>query len=77
MTINNNETVAIYILNWYITIEPCVKLKNLFSNLSAFYIVDVDSILKGSGLDINKKAHQFRIRTSISLSQIYFLMNTL
>lgn len=65
MTINNNETVAIYTLNCYITIEPCVKLKNLFSNLSAFYIVDVDSILKESGLDINKKAHQFLINSEL------------
>lgn len=52
-------------MNCYITIEPCVKLKNLFSNLSAYYIVDVDTILRDSGLDVNKKAHQFLINSEL------------
>jgi len=52
-------------VNCYITIEPCRRLKNLFSNLSSFYIIDVDTILLESGLDINKKSHQYLINTEL------------
>ena len=52
-------------MNCYITIEPCRRLKNLFSNLSSFYIIDVDTILLESGLDINKKSHQYLINTEL------------
>jgi hypothetical protein len=52
-------------MKFYITIEPCRKLKNLFSNLSSFYIIDVDRILKESGLDINNKAHQYLINVEL------------
>ncbi len=52
-------------MNCYITIEPCRRLKNLFSNLSSFYIIDVDTILLESGLDVNKKSHQFLINTEL------------
>ncbi|MBS7364395.1 MAG: hypothetical protein KIH03_11370 [Paludibacteraceae bacterium] len=40
-------------------------MKNLFSNLSSFYIIDVDTILLESGLDVNKKSHQFLINTEL------------
>lgn len=53
------------ILNCYITIEPCRRLKNLFSNLSSFYIIDVDTILDQSGLDTSKKSHQYLINTEL------------
>ena len=52
-------------VNCYVTIEPCRRLKNLFSNLSSFYIIDVDTILLESGLDVNKKSHQFLINTEL------------
>jgi len=52
-------------LNCYITIEPCRRLKNLFSNLSSFYIIDVDTILEESGLDVEKKSHQYLINTEL------------
>jgi len=52
-------------MNIYFTVEPCKRLKNLFSNLSSYYIIDVDSILEGTGLDINKKAHQFLINNEL------------
>ena len=52
-------------MNCYITIEPCRRLKNLFSNLSSFYIIDVDTILMESGLDVNRKAHQYLINTEL------------
>jgi hypothetical protein len=52
-------------MNFYITIEPCRRLKNLFSNLSSFYIIDVDRILYESGLDINNKIHQYLINVEL------------
>ena len=52
-------------MNCYITIEPCRRLKNLFSNLSSFYIIDVDTILSESGLNVNKKSHQYLINTEL------------
>lgn len=54
-----------FCVNCYITIEPCRKLKNLFSNLSSFYIIDVDTILLESGLNVKKKSHQFLINTEL------------
>lgn len=52
-------------MNCYITTEPCRKLKNLFSNLSSFYIIDVDTILFESGLDVTKKSHQYLINSEL------------
>lgn len=52
-------------MNIYFTIEPCRRLKNIFSNLSSFYIIDIDSILEESGLDVEKKSHQFLINSEI------------
>jgi len=52
-------------MNIYFTVEPCKRLKNLFSNLSSYYIIDVDSILEESGLDVNKKSHQFLINNEL------------
>lgn len=52
-------------MKFYATIEPCRKLKNLFSNLSSFYIIDVDEILIESGLDINKPSHKFLINSEL------------
>ena len=33
--------------------------------MSSFYIIDVDTILLESGLDINKKSHQYLINTEL------------
>ena len=52
-------------MKFYATIEPCRKLKNVFSNLSSFYIIDVDQILEDFNLDINNKAHAYLINTEI------------
>lgn len=49
----------------YATVEPIRKLKNLFSNLSSFYIIDVDSILAESGLDPEKMTHKFLINVEL------------
>lgn len=52
-------------MKFYATIEPCRKLKNVFSNLSSFYIIDVDQILEESKLDITNKAHVYLINTEL------------
>ena len=52
-------------MKFYITIEPCRKLKNVFSNLSSFYIIDVDKILEESKLDIDNIAHQYLINVEL------------
>lgn len=52
-------------MKFYATIEPCRKLKNVFSNLSSFYIIDVDQILEESKLDITNKAHAYLINTEL------------
>ena len=52
-------------MKFYATIEPLRKLKNLFSNLSSFYIIDVDTILKESGLNPEKPAHKYLINTEL------------
>jgi hypothetical protein len=52
-------------MKFYSTIEPCRKLKNLFSNLSSFYIIDVDTILKESGLDPEKSTHKYLINVEL------------
>lgn len=52
-------------MKFYATIEPCRKLKNLFSNLSSFYIIDVDYILEASGLNPDKSTHRYLINTEL------------
>lgn len=52
-------------MKFYATIEPCRKLKNLFSNLSQFYIIDVDILLSESGLDMSKPSHVFLANSEI------------
>lgn len=54
-----------FLMKFYATIEPCRKLKNVFSNLSSFYIIDVDQILEESKLDITNKAHVYLINTEL------------
>ena len=52
-------------MKFYATIEPIRRIKNLFSNLSSFYIIDVDTILKESGLDPNKTTHKYLINSEL------------
>lgn len=49
----------------YVTIEPCRRLKNIFSNLSSFYIIDVDTIIKSSGIDMSKKCNRFLVNSEL------------
>ena len=67
--INNREKQQNFhgnlIMKFYATIEPLRKLKNLFSNLSSFYIIDVDTILKESGLNPDKQTHKYLINTEL------------
>lgn len=49
----------------YVTIEPCRRLKNIFSNLSSFYIIDVDTIIASSGIDITKKCNKFLVNSEL------------
>lgn len=53
-------------MKFYATIEPCRKLRNMFTNLSSFYIIDVDTILAESGLDPDKPTHRFLINTELA-----------
>lgn len=52
-------------MKFYTTIEPIRKLKHFFSNLRSFYIIDVDTILEESGLDITKPSNQFLINVEL------------
>ena len=48
------------------TVEPINTLRHVFTNLSAFEIVDVDHIISDIGLDITKERNAFIINTEIS-----------
>ena len=50
----------------YMTVEPLNTLRHVFTNLSAFEIVDVDHIISDIGLDISKERNAFIINTEIS-----------
>ena len=52
-------------MKFYITGESYRKLKNVFTNLNTFYIINVDSLIEESKLDVNKVTHRFIINTEI------------
>ena len=52
-------------MKFYITGESYRKLRNVFTNLNTFYIIDVDSLIEESGLNPEKAAHRFIINTEI------------
>jgi hypothetical protein len=52
-------------MKFYITIEPYRKLRNVFTNLNTFCIIDVDTLISNSGLDINKDSHKYIINSEI------------
>lgn len=52
-------------MNLYVSTESDRKLRNVFSNLSGFYIINVDSLIEMSHLDLSKNAHCFLMNSEI------------
>ena len=52
-------------MKFYITGESYRKLRNVFTNLNTFYIIDVDSLIGESGLNPEEATHRFIINTEI------------
>ena len=52
-------------MKFYITGESYRKLRNVFTNLNTFYIIDVDSLIEESGLNPEKATHRFIINAEI------------
>lgn len=52
-------------MKFYATIESYTKLKNVFTNLNSFYIIDVDSLLSQVTLDRDSATHRFIINSEI------------
>lgn len=52
-------------MNFYVTTESDRKIKNAFTNLSTFYIINVDSIIEESNLDMTKPANKFLVGNEI------------
>ena len=52
-------------MKFYITGESYRKLRNVFTNLNTFYIIDVDSLIEESGLNPEKVTHRFIINAEI------------
>ena len=52
-------------MKFYITGESYRKLRNVFTNLNTFYIIDVDSLIGEYGLNPEKATHRFIINTEI------------
>lgn len=49
----------------YLSKEPHKKLKHAFSNLSAFCVIDIDTIISESKLDMSKKSSQYLVNSEI------------
>jgi len=54
-----------FLMKFYITGESYRKLRNVFTNLNTFYIIDVDTLISESGLNVEKQTHRFIINTEI------------
>lgn len=52
-------------MKFYITGESHRKLKNAFSNLNTFYIIDVDTLILESKLNPENTSHKFIINSEI------------
>ena len=52
-------------MNLYVSTESDRKLRNVFSNLSGFYLINVDSLVEMSHLDLTKNAHRFLMNSEI------------
>ena len=44
-------------MKFYVTVESYRKLRNVFTNLNTFYIIDIDSLIAESGLNVNIPSH--------------------
>lgn len=56
----------------YITNEPQNRLRNSFSNINTFAIIDVDDIVKSTNLDLTKTHNIFLINSEI---EKFFITN--
>ena len=56
----------------YITNEPQNRLRNSFSNINTFAIIDVDNIVKSTNLDLTKTHNIFLINSEI---EKFFITN--
>ena len=52
-------------MNIYVTNEPINRLKNSFSNINTFAIIDVDLIVKTINLDLTKTHNVYLINSEI------------
>ena len=52
-------------MNLYVSTESDRKLRNVFSNLSGFYIINVDMLVEVSRLDLSKNSHRFLMNSEI------------
>ena len=52
-------------MNLYVSTESDRKLRNVFSNLSGFYIINVDMLVEASRLDLSKNSHRFLMNSEI------------
>lgn len=52
-------------MKFYLTVEPAEKIKKIFVNLSVFYILDVDSIIRDFKLDLSKPSSIYYINDYI------------
>lgn len=52
-------------MKFYVTVESYRKLRNAFTNLNTFYIIDTDSLIAESGLDVTKQSHRYIINSEI------------
>lgn len=52
-------------MKFYVTVESYKRLKNVFSNLNTFYIIDIDSLIEESGLNPDNPAHRYIINSEI------------
>lgn len=52
-------------MKFYVTSEPITRLRNMIANLGAFYIINVDQMLKDITLDTDIKSNRFIINNEI------------
>ena len=53
-------------MKFYLTVEPVSKIKNVFVNLSAFYILDIKAIIERLKLNMNKPSNVYFANNYIS-----------
>ena len=50
----------------FLTVESCRKIRSFVSNICSYCVIDIDEILKDSGLDITRPVHRYLINTEIA-----------